>query len=144
MRPFRSPAMHGPWIIWFAVTVHMGWGAMLMVSDAPTGTTPINWLAELITVHRALGMLFIGVGLASAYGLLYARNTREMVAWAWPQQTVLMLTSFSALTAIVSGEYADGVPRPHLFILADQLPSLTIVVFHTAALLEVGRSQQWR
>lgn len=144
MPPFRSQVGHGPWIIWFAVTVHVGWGVLLLISEAPTGTTPIYWLAQITGLHYLLGAIFLGVAAMSSWGLLFAENTRALVAWAWPQQMVLLFTSVSALAAVVSGEYADGVPRPHLFILADQLPALTIAVFHTAALVETGRTQTWR
>ena len=33
--------------------------------------------------------------------------------------------------------YGDGVPRPRLFILADQIPAVLTMVLHTAAVIEM-------
>jgi len=57
-----------------------------------------------------------------------------------PQQTLLIITAIGAVLAAISGHYADGVPRPTLFILADQFPPILIAAAHTVAIVVHGKS----
>jgi len=62
-----------------------------------------------------------------------------------PQQFVLMMSAFGAIAAIMHSTFADGVPRPRGFILADQSPAVLAAAFHTAAIIEryVRRASPW-
>ena len=41
------------------------------------------------------------------------------------------------MAAVLVGHYGDGVPRPALYILADQAPAIIAFVLHTAAVIEM-------
>jgi len=48
--------------------------------------------------------------------------------------------TFSACAAVIAvavAHYGDGVPRPRLFILADQVPVILTMVLHTAAVIDM-------
>lgn len=54
-----------------------------------------------------------------------------------PQQALLTLSAYAAVSAITAAHYGDGLMRPRVFILADQAPAMIALVLHTAALIEM-------
>jgi hypothetical protein len=57
------------------------------------------------------------------------------VLFALPQQAILIMSAWTALTAMWSGEFADGVSRPVAFIVADQAPAVIAAALHAVALV---------
>lgn len=143
MPPFRRPTLDTVIVLGVAF-IHAAWGVMLSVSAAPSMTTPIHFLYRQLPNRYALGAVLIAISAFAVLGLLYARNTRQLWACAIPQQIVLLLTAFGGVTAAYTRQYADGVERPLLFILPDQLPAITFALLHVGVLWEVGRRVQWR
>jgi len=111
----------------------------LLACSAPLGTTPIHTVASVIEQlsgpNRFLvSAAFIAAALMSVEGLRSQDRVRS-VALLLPQQTLLVITAIGAILAAISGHYADGVPRPTLFILADQFPPILIAAAHTVAIV---------
>lgn len=90
-------------------------------------------LSLIVPNHVALAALLFGV---ATLGLVGATRPK----WWWltvPQQMVLVCSAIAGTIATVNGTYADGVTRPHLFILADQLPIILAAPFYTLGILRL-------
>ena len=131
------------WIIWYAIVLHVSWSLMLLVSDAPSNTTPIHALTQLTDGH-GLAFMLLTVGLLAMWSML---RRKAVSVWSLilllPQQSVMVMTACGALRAILASQYADGVPRPVLFIAADQLPAILAALAHTGAILELHAGGLW-
>lgn len=127
--------------IWFATAIHLVWGTALILFDN-LHTTTIDYLYVFLGAKLA-GIVLIIVGLAAATSVLLAHKavTIKMkfmnFMLSLPQQFALTLSAGSAWIAIWKGAYADGVLRPHVFILCDQFWIFLVVIFHTLALIRL-------
>ena len=123
------------WIIWYAVVLHTVWGCLLLLNPAVFEATALHVFHDLPRSLMA-GALFSASGLA-----LWALSRREpslkSLAALLPQQALLTLSASAAVAAVFAAHYADGAPRPPLFILADQAPAIIAFVLHTAAVIEM-------
>jgi hypothetical protein len=81
--------------------------------------------------------ILFGVAAMAAVGVCRRGPRRVTLALLLPQQAVLSISAMSAITAVVSGRYGDGVPRPWYFILADQAPVILTMVLHTIAVVQL-------
>jgi hypothetical protein len=123
------------WIIWYAVLLHILWGCLLLASLSPYGATALHVYRDLPRNLMA-GALFLASGLA-ALAVTRRRPSLQSLAALLPQQTLLTLSAYAATAAVIAGHYGDGVPRPRLFILADQAPAILALILHTAAVIEM-------
>lgn len=123
------------WILWYGVVLHAMWGVMLLASSQPLGATPLGMFhAAPAWVTGAAMLACTGMALA---GLARPVPGRASLLLLMPQQGLLMVSAFSAASAIVESAYADGVIRSRFFIGADQAPMVLTAVIHTLALVEM-------
>jgi hypothetical protein len=123
------------WIIWYAVLLHITWGCLLLASPVPYGATALHvyhWVPRVVLAAA----LFAASGLAM-WGVTRRRPSWQGLAMLLPQQAMLTFSAYAAAVAVAVAQYGDGVPRPRLFILADQVPAVLTMVLHTAAVIEM-------
>lgn len=123
------------WIIWYAVLLHITWGCLLLASRVPYGATALHvyyWVPRAVLA----GALFAASGLAM-WGVTRRRPSWQGLAALLPQQAIMTFSAYAAVVAVAAAQYGDGVPRPRLFILADQAPVLLTMMLHTAAVIEM-------
>ena len=133
---YGNELLLGGWaklMIAYAACLHLTWGIMLLVDQVAANATPLHTLSRATHGSTTLGFALLAVGLLALVAILSPGKYR--IALTLPQQLALLIGAAGALSAIIHSHYADGVPRPLLFIAADQLPALLVAVFHTAALL---------
>jgi hypothetical protein len=123
------------WIIWYAVLLHITWGCLLLASRDPYGATALH-------VYHWVPRVVLAAALFAASGLAIWGGTRRRPSWQGlaallPQQAILTFSAYAAVVAVAVAHYGDGVPRPRLFILADQVPAVLAMVLHTAAVIEM-------
>ncbi|MGE5289865.1 MAG: hypothetical protein ACM3ML_22290 [Micromonosporaceae bacterium] len=123
------------WIIWYAVVLHALWGGLLLINHVPYGATALHIYAGM--PRYAMAGLFFAASALAAYGVTRNRPTWQGLASLLPQQGLLTVSAYAALSAVVYSHYGDGVLRPRGFILADQAPVVLTMVFHTAAIVEM-------
>ena len=123
------------WIIWYAVLLHITWGCLLLASRDPYGATALHVYHKMPRVVLAAA-LFAASGLA-IWGITRRRPSWQGLAALLPQQAILTFSAYAAVVAVAVAHYGDGVPRPRLFILADQVPAVLAMVLHTAAVIEM-------
>jgi hypothetical protein len=131
----RGLRVYHAWIIWYAVVLHTVWGCLLLLSPAAFSATALHVFHDLPRGILA-GTLFSASGLA-VWALTRRQPSLKSLAALLPQQALLTLSAYAAVVAVFAAHYADGAPRPPLFILADQAPAIIAFVLHTAAVIEM-------
>ncbi|SRR6266571_428782 len=123
------------WIIWYAVLLHTLWGILLLINEAPLGATALHVYAGV--PRYLLAVLFFAAAALAAFALTRDRPTWQSLASLLPQQGLLSVSAFGAVVAVIYAHYGDGVPRPRLFIFADQAPVILTMLLHTVAVIEL-------
>lgn len=134
--------MQCKWIILYAVLLHMAWGIALLVDVSAANITALNGISKILGTS-GLGILSLLVAVSAAVSTLLTDRPLGLVL-VLPQQMLLVLSASSALEAIISGHFPDGVFRPAAFIFCDQLPAILIVILHTGAILELHARELWK
>lgn len=130
--------MRNLWIIWYAILLHLIWGAILLLSPEPVNTTPIYTISLLIPSQHLMGLALLASGTCMIIACMHLaphRPSLKALPFLLPQQFLLLLTTVGALTAAMTGTYADGVMRSPFFIFADQLPAILAGTLHTASIV---------
>ena len=125
------------WIVITAIVVHFGWGVLLLFSAEPLHTTPMA--ATPFRHNQYVGaVIYLVAALAALWPIVRPKYDGGFVGLACclPQQFLLMYSAGSAIRCVLRGMYADLVPRPWEFILADQLWVIVGMVFHSFSLLD--------
>lgn len=126
-----------PYIIFYAIVLHVCWGVTLLFSNIPTNITAVHQLASIFKPTWFLGVVLILAAVGALVGLR-AKPSKFQVVYLMPQQFLLTISAVGATTSIFNGAFADGVIRSPLFIFTDQLPAILIAVFHTLAMIYIG------
>ena len=132
-----------PWIIVFAITLHLAWGTLLILSPGPAFVTAMNRTAQDID-RRLLGAAMIAAATLALYSLVRPPRPALAVALLIPQQFLLMLSAANAVRAVWLSAFGDGVVRERTFILADQLPGMLVALLHTAAIIDLYGGSMWK
>lgn len=139
----------GKFIILAGCLLHLCWAVALMADSRTAGATPLSAIFAICASQTWLTVvaLFLVCLLSLKYLTLKAHQAirPEMYALLMIPQLFLMSLSFLAgLYATIKGYYVDTVAqpglftivhRPHLFILADQLPVMILAVLYLIAVV---------
>ena len=125
------------YLVLCGIAVHLGWAFLLLISAEPLHTTP---MAATPFRHNQ----YVGAAIyAFAAGCAVVPFIWDWIDASWlglycclPQQFLLMYSAGSASLCVLRGMYADGVPRPWEFILADQLWVILSMLLHSASLVD--------
>lgn len=126
-------------MIAYAITLHFVWALALLSTNKTIIPTPLGDIHHLMP-QKAIAVLLL-VAMSLAVVGLFVRQAVPALLALLPQQCLLLLSAESSAKAIFAGHYADGVPRPHGFILVDQLPAILAVIGHTWAIYVLHRSR---
>lgn len=125
----------GPWIVWYAIVLHAAWGVMLLFNGDALGATATHYFHNCN--RFVVSAVFLTVAVLAAWSVTRKTVNMTTLLALLPQQLILMVSAWTACVAIWDSSYADGVIRPTLFILADQLPIILTMVIHTATIIEM-------
>ena len=128
--------MRTKWIVYFAAVLHLFWAAMLIRYDPPSRTTALHFLTTVFGFASLTALCLLGASLLSLTAL--NRNKADLLNLCLflPQQILMILSAGGAISAMIEGRFADGVLRPSSFIIADQIPPIFAMIFHTCAISE--------
>ena len=122
--------------VWYAIVLHFVWaGLVLTTNNAPRHATAVASVAELFPAKAGLAIVFATVAFCALLSIYQKRITGLKIALLVPQQLILGVSAAGALRAMYLGHFADGVPRPHGFIIADQLPAVLALLVHSATII---------
>jgi hypothetical protein len=132
----RYPKTFKPWILWYAVILHLVAGTLIILNaDAGHSTGP-DGVVRIVGSHEVAGVVILA---SAALAIRYLCGGVSPI-WLLPQQALLILAAANAVSAVLIGHYADGEDRSPEFILTDQLPVILLAVFYLFAFTEL----QWR
>lgn len=128
-------------MVGYCVALHLSWATIIFINPAALDATALSPLEQLFRSPELSAILLVIVAL-QATGALFCPFPWNV--WLLlPQQGMLLLSSSSVIAAVYLGQFADGVERPHAFILADQLHIILAGFGHAVAIIVHGhRSSQ--
>jgi hypothetical protein len=118
-------------IVVFAICMHLVWGICILINPAIVGVTGIHTLSYIVDDATILGAILIVVAGLATIGIM--QKSLFAFVLLLPQQAVLFISSWGALVAMVTGQFADGVARPHTFLITDQCHLLICATLHFIA-----------
>ena len=131
-----------PWVVLFAVLLHLVVG-VLLVGDASAGNaTATHSLLDLYDSPKLVGMALILAALLALVGILRP-SSRLTLLLLLPQQFALIVSAGGAVNAMWLSQFADGVMRPRPFIIADQSPVALMAILHTLAIIDLHGGLRW-
>lgn len=116
---------------WLPTLLHFLWAILLLYSKSPQQTSAIAGVVKFVPTSRVpwVAMTLIGSSTCAAVALTPAQNAGAL--WLlMPQQSLLLMSTASAMEAILRGEFRDGTKRHWAFIAADQMPTILLTLFH--------------
>jgi hypothetical protein len=125
----------GPWIVWYAIVLHAAWAVMLLFNGDALGATSTHYFHNCN--RFVVSAVFFSVAILAAWSVTRKTMSMGTLLALLPQQLILMVSAYTACLAVWHSAYGDGVIRPTLFILADQLPIILTMVIHTATIIEM-------
>lgn len=121
-------------MITYASTLHVTWAFVSLIGDGTAlRSTALSGVANIFGRTLTPWMLLTVAFLAMSAFTTQNRHVRFFLMI--PQQSILFMSVCAALMAIWLEHYADGVPRPWPFIMADQMPTLIAAVCYTVAVV---------
>lgn len=115
------------------------WAILLFADPMAVGATPVAALYGVFRSDVGLAAALGGAGMLAACAL-FAKLPWPIVLMI-PQQSLLLISAFGAITAIVTGQYADGVERARGFIAADQVHIILAATSHAFAIIATTHDQ---
>jgi hypothetical protein len=108
-------------LVLFVSLMHILWGILLFANGGALHIAATSTLLQVVGEgHYWLrASAYIIAGLMPSV-LLWRPGSVVGLASVLPQQILIIMSGISAVVAITTGHYADGVIRPPLFIAMDQ------------------------
>lgn len=120
--------------VWYAVILHLGWVVALLIDQRAMRATAVSGPAQLFPNRYGLALLLLVVAGSAVAGIFQPLRISKVILLI-PQQVMLGMSSAAALHAMIAGHFADGVPRPSMFLFADQLPAVIALVVHSLSIV---------
>lgn len=121
--------------IWYAIALHLLWAFLLVWNESATNATALAALSRLFPAVTGLVIVLFVVSLLAICGLFYRGNGPWGILLLVPQQLALGVSAAGAIRAMWLGQFADGVERSHVFLIADQCPAVLAFSVHSATIL---------
>lgn len=130
------------------MALHLVQGVLLLFDPTAGNTTSAHLLLKYIPYAPLAGVVMIIAAAMALYELVSRSGTARgwyfhrtpntrYLALLLPQQAILVMAAGSAIEAMVTSHFADGVIRSRAFIIADQSTYVLLAIFYTMAIIEV-------
>ena len=107
----------------------------LLWSAAPLGVTSLNAISSIFGNRYNCALALFCATVMALYGEFHGTKEKaSSVLWFLPQGFIITLSAIGALVCICSGMYADKVPRPVEFVMADQVIYLLLFLGYYRAI----------
>lgn len=120
-------------MVMYAIALHLSWATILFIDESAVNATAVSALHRYINPPSLLAVVIFIAALLALVAMLSRPSWTLLLLL--PQQILLMMSAAGAVEAIWTGQFADGVIRPHVFIAADQLYSVLAAIGHTVAII---------
>lgn len=135
-RVHRERVRTAGWVmIVYASMLHILWAWIIVAAPGTWMTTPLYglYVASFESSHLLALSLVLSALLAVLGGWFVPSLTG--LSLMLPQQFLLFISAYGALSASYAGTYPDNTLRLWSFILADQLPVILAAPLYTVAVL---------
>jgi hypothetical protein len=131
---------HVPWMIWWAIAVHVEWGCALILDP---GIVPIiilvglHWIIALGVSGAILGVVLVAAALVAAAGMLIDTRVSNRIGLLLllPQYALLVAAFVSDSQSIITG-MVDGRAIDRLLLFTALWPVMIAALLHSAAIVE--------
>lgn len=129
-----------PYIIIWAIAVHIAWGIALLVDPyvAPVAIlVGLHWVIDLGVEGSALGVALLFAAVLALISLLADKRLSNRVSFLllMPQYALLVAAFISDLQSVVEGQVAGrNIDRPLLFTAL--WPMVVAALLHSVAIVE--------
>lgn len=135
-----------PWIIYWAIVVHVAWGLALLFDPDVTPAVILVGLHWIISL--GVDGPWLGTALLIAAGVALASLTADgrLPNWAaflllMPQFAILVAAFISDSQSVFSGVLPDGRNVDRLLLFIALVPTMAAAVLHSIAIIE--RHSHW-
>ena len=122
-------------IVWYAIVLHLLWGAILL--GGAQHTAGLSWAITVSGGNVPAGAIMIACAVLALCGIETKESIPRKFVCLAPQQFLLTWAALAAVECVLTGRYADGTPRPRMFILADQIQLIIPALLHAVAVIAV-------
>lgn len=130
-----------PWIIWWAVAVHVAWGVALLVD--PSAATPavilvgLHWIIALDVEGPRLGIALLLAAVLALISLVADNRLSNRVSFLllMPQYGLLVAAFLSDSQSVYSGVVA-GRSVDRLLLFTALWPTMIAAALHSVAIVE--------
>lgn len=130
-----------PISVCIAIALHLVWTVGLYMEPSAINATGLHTMLTIAHSPRTAAIIFGMVAFLACMGL-FVRRRWLSVCLLLPQQAALWVSVVGAVSAMMLGEFADGIQRAHWFLIVDQVPIVLIALGHTMALLTLAESDR--
>lgn len=118
-------------LVLFVSLMHILWGLLLLWNGEALHISATSVLLKITGPEHAelRACAYILAGLLPAV-LLWRPGSVLGLLSVFPQQALILMSGISAVVAITSGHYADGVERSSAFIAMDQGIYVILAILH--------------
>lgn len=120
-------------IVLSAISLHIFWAINILIDHSALNANAINALYRYAWSPEWLVGVLLGASVLAVLGI--SCKSVWTIFLLFPQQIILLMSASGAIESAWLGQFADGVLRPHVFILADQFYSINLAIWHTVALI---------
>lgn len=124
-------------IIVLVSTLHFLQAMALYLDPSAMGVTSIYTMGRTLGIPLSI-LTFVAVSCLALWSQFLSVGRAKWLL-LWPQQAVLFVSGGAAIGYIALAHFADGVPRSHAFIAADQSVTVLLALGHFWALIETMR-----
>lgn len=122
------------------IALHFWWAAIIFWDEAGLLATSVDSLYRYTLSPRLLVFVLIVSSVLASLRVAFPGTPWWFLI---PQQVLLLFSAAGSVEAMWLGQFADGVLRPHAFLMNDQIYSIVFAVGHTLAIISyIGRPQQ--
>lgn len=128
-------------MILYVIVLHYAWAVLIFIYDGVTAVTALAAMRYIMP--RPFVMIALTVAATLSLWSLFARSKWTAVLLMVPQQFFLFVGAGGAVEAMWEGHFADGVVRPHTFLIADQIHMVLTAICHSLAMYVIVRGGIW-
>lgn len=129
---------YNPTVVGITVALHLTWATGLFFEPSAINATALHTMLILTGDPFLSALIFGMVAILAMLGIL-TNPLADRILLILPQHLVLWVSTVGVFYAMYMGQFADGVPRSHWFLIVDQIPVVLLAFGHTVALILMAR-----
>jgi hypothetical protein len=131
---------YSPLVVCYIIALHLVWAFSIYIDPAALNATALAGL--LFVFGTPAGVIVALITVSTLAGLSIFSKMPAIVIFLLPQQALLFMSAASSGVAIITSQFADGVVRSQMFLLADQSHVIIISFVHAFAISRLAAQSE--